>query len=61
MGFIFQGRYTAYVENINCHGIIGAGAALAKNMFGRHEKLLNGIDHAQFFNSEKFQMFWFPT
>ena len=49
MGFLFQDRYTAYVENINCRGIKGAGAALAKNMFGRHEKLLNDIHHAPFF------------
>ena len=49
MGFLFQGRYTAYVENINYRGIEGAGVALAKNMFGRHEKLLNGIDHAPYF------------
>ena len=61
MGFVFQGIYTAYLESISCLGLEGAGAALAKNIFGRHEKLLNGIHHAPFFNSEKFQMFWFPT
>ena len=48
MGFLFQGRYTAYVENISCRGLEGAGAALAKNIFGRYEKLLNGIHHAPF-------------
>ena len=49
MGFLFQGRYTAYVENISCRGLEGVGAELAKNIFGRHEKLLNGINHAPFF------------
>jgi len=49
MGFLFQSRYTAYVENISCRGLEGAGAALSKNIFERHEKLLNGINHAPFF------------
>ena len=61
MGFLFQGRYTAYVENISCRGLEGAGAALSKNIFERHEKLLNGIHYALFLNSEKLQMFRFPT
>ena len=48
MGFLFQSRHTAYVENISCRGLEGVGAELAKNIFGRHEKLLNGIHHAPF-------------
>ena len=49
MDFLFQARYTAYVENNYCRGLEGAGAALAKNIFRRHEKLLNGIHHVLFF------------
>ena len=48
MGFLFQGRYTDYVEKISYNGLEVAGAKLAKNIFGRHEKLLNGIHKAPF-------------
>ena len=61
MGFLFQGRYTDYFENIYYRGLEVAGATLAKNIFGQHEKLLNGIHQAPFISSGKFQMFWFPT
>jgi hypothetical protein len=61
MGFLLQARYTADVENISCRSLEGAGAVLAMNIFGRHEKLLNDIHHAPFFSSEMFQMFWFST
>jgi hypothetical protein len=49
MSFLFQGRYTAYVENISCRGLEGVGEELENNIFGRHEKLLNGIHQASFF------------
>ena len=49
MSFLFQGRYTAYIENISCRDLEGVGEELEKNIFGRHEKLLNGIYQASFF------------
>ena len=48
MDFIFQARYTAYVENNFCRGLEIARAEPVKNIFGRHEKLFNGIHHATF-------------
>ena len=61
MGFLFQGRYTAYVENINCRGIEGAGAHLQRICLEDMRNSWMVLIMPRIFNSEKFQMFWFPT
>jgi hypothetical protein len=62
IGVLFQGRYTAYIENICCSGLESVGTELAKNhlfvVYGkkilcRHEKLLNDIYEASFFKQCK--------